>query len=167
VPGAGRRPARGDGGRGAHLPSFVPQPPASGRPDHPPELSPAGGLDGRLCPRGRGLRRSGRQRTVETSLSCTQSKGEARRPRLSACRKSATLQGEPISACYAGQKFLPPGIPLGTKLSAEPRTRRKAARTLSALNFPVGVPTVRTCRPVGTFWFHCVFLKVDLFQPQQ
>src|SRR5699024_1740201 len=24
---------------------------------------------------------------------------------------------------YAGQKFLPPGIPLGTKLSAEPRTR--------------------------------------------
>src|SRR5699024_80153 len=56
---------------------------------------------------------------------------------------------------------------LGTKLSAEPRTRRKAARTLSALNFPVGVPTVRTCRPVGTFWFHCVFLKVDLFQPQQ
>src|SRR5699024_1790628 len=26
-----------------------------------------------------------------------------------ACRKSATLQGEPISACCAGQKFLPPG----------------------------------------------------------
>src|SRR5699024_12200869 len=40
-----------------------------------------------------------------------------------ACRKSATLQAEPISACCAGQKFLPPGIPLGTKLSAEPRTR--------------------------------------------
>src|SRR5699024_12747125 len=40
-----------------------------------------------------------------------------------ACRKSDTLQGEPISACCAGQKFLPPGIPLGTKLSAEPRTR--------------------------------------------
>src|SRR5699024_6536730 len=26
-----------------------------------------------------------------------------------AWRKSATLQGEPISACCAGQKFLPPG----------------------------------------------------------
>src|SRR5699024_11951389 len=26
-----------------------------------------------------------------------------------ACRKSATLQGEPISACCAGQKFFPPG----------------------------------------------------------
>src|SRR5699024_9865599 len=55
-----------------------------------------------------------------------------------------------------GQKFLPPGIPLGTKLSAEPRTRRKAARTLSALNFPVCVPTVRACRPVGTFLTVCL-----------
>src|SRR5699024_11223630 len=45
------------------------------------------------------------------------------RPGRAACRKSDTLQGEPISACCAGQKFLPPGIPLGTKLSAEPRTR--------------------------------------------
>src|SRR5699024_11523839 len=43
------------------------------------------------------------------------------------------------------------GCPLGTKLSAEPRTRRKAARTLSALNFPVGVPSIRTCRLDGTF----------------
>ncbi|HIZ58415.1 MAG TPA: hypothetical protein H9725_07535, partial [Candidatus Faecalibacterium gallistercoris] len=34
-----------------------------------------------------------------------------------------TLQGGPISACCAGQKFLPPGIPLGTKFGAEPRTR--------------------------------------------
>ena len=40
---------------------------------------------------------------------------------------------------------------LGTKLSAEPRTRRKAARTLSALNFPVCVPSIRTCRLDGTF----------------
>ena len=46
--------------------------------------------------------------------------------------------------------------PLGTKLSAEPRTRRKAARTLSALNFPVCVPTVRACRPVGTFLTVCL-----------
>src|SRR5699024_10394839 len=60
-------------------------------------------------------------------------------------------RGNPFLPACAGQKFLPPGIPLGTKLSAEPRTRRKAARTLSALNFPVCVPTVRTCRPVGTF----------------
>src|SRR5699024_5523090 len=29
-----------------------------------------------------------------------------RRAGVSACRKSATLQGEPISACCAGQKFL-------------------------------------------------------------
>src|SRR5699024_4708848 len=72
-----------------------------------------------------------------------------------ACRKSDTLQGEPISACCAGQKFLPPGIPLGTKLSAEPRTRRKAARTLSALNFPVCVPSIRTCRLDGTFLTVC------------
>src|SRR5699024_11134206 len=40
---------------------------------------------------------------------------------------------------------------LGTKLSAEPRTRRKTARTLSALNFPVCVPSIRTCRLDGTF----------------
>ena len=40
---------------------------------------------------------------------------------------------------------------LGTKFGAEPRTRRKAARTLSAPNFPVCVPTVRACRPVGLF----------------
>ena len=51
-----------------------------------------------------------------------------------AYRKSDTLQGEPISACCAGQKFLPPGIPLGTKLSAEPRT---------------------TCRLDGTFLTVC------------
>src|SRR5699024_3705361 len=44
-------------------------------------------------------------------------------PAASACRTSDTLQGAPISACCAGQKFLPPGILLGTKLSAEPRTR--------------------------------------------
>src|SRR5699024_7974398 len=53
-------------------------------------------------------------------------------------------------------KFLPPNIPLGTKFGAEPRTRRKAARTLSAPNFPVGVPSIRTCRLDGTFltvWF--------------
>src|SRR5699024_2166737 len=40
---------------------------------------------------------------------------------------------------------------LGTKLSAEPRTRREAARTLSAFNFPVCVPSIRTCRLDGTF----------------
>ena len=44
---------------------------------------------------------------------------------------------------------------LGTKFGAEPRTRRKAARTLSAPNFPVCVPTVRACRPVGTFLTVC------------
>ena len=79
--------------------------------------------------------------------------------RGSACRKSATLQGEPISACCAGQKFLPPGILLGTKFGAEPHTRRKAARTLSALNFPVCVPSIRTCRLDGTFltvWRNCL-----------
>ena len=65
-------------------------------------------------------------------------------------------RGNPFLPAYAGQKFLPPGIPLGTKLSAEPRTRRKAARTLSALNFPVCVPTVRACRPVGTFLTVCL-----------
>src|SRR5699024_4566479 len=40
---------------------------------------------------------------------------------------------------------------LGTKFGAEPRTRGKAARTLSAPNFPVGVPSIRTCRLDGTF----------------
>ena len=69
--------------------------------------------------------------------------------------KATRSRGNPFLPAYAGQKFLPPGIPLGTKLSAEPRTRRKAARTLSALNFPVGVPTVRACRPVGTFLTVC------------
>src|SRR5699024_12004322 len=33
-----------------------------------------------------------------------------------ACRKSATLLGEPISACCAGQKFFPPNIPLLDKI---------------------------------------------------
>ena len=32
-------------------------------------------------------------------------------------------RGNPFLPAYAGQKFLPPGIPLGTKFSAEPRTR--------------------------------------------
>ena len=63
------------------------------------------------------------------------------------------LRGDPFLRAYARQKFLPPNIPPGTKFSAEPRTRRKAARTLSALNFPVCVPPVRTCRPGGTFLF--------------
>src|SRR5699024_8090335 len=65
--------------------------------------------------------------------------------------KAPRSRGNPFLPAYAGQKFLPPGIPLGTKFSSEPCTRRKAARTLSALNFPVCVPTVRTCRPAGTF----------------
>src|SRR5699024_2001833 len=65
--------------------------------------------------------------------------------------KAPRSRGNPFLPAYAGQKFLPPGIPLGTKLSAEPRTRRKAARTLSALNFPVCVPSIRTCRLDGTF----------------
>src|SRR5699024_12474262 len=64
---------------------------------------------------------------------------------------SPCSRGNPFLPAFAGQKFLPPGIPLGTKLSAELRTRRKAARTLSALNFPVCVPSIRTCRLDGTF----------------
>src|SRR5699024_3675456 len=44
-----------------------------------------------------------------------------------------------------------PPLPLGTKFAAEPCTRRKAARTLSAANFPVCVPSIRTCRLDGTF----------------
>src|SRR5699024_8443986 len=60
------------------------------------------------------------------------------------------FRGDPFLRAVARQKFLPPNIPLGTKFGAEPRTRRKAARTLSAPNFPVCVPTVRTCRPLGT-----------------
>src|SRR5699024_2243109 len=68
---------------------------------------------------------------------------------------STCSRGNPFLPAYAGQKFLPPGIPLGTKLSAEPRTRRKAARTLSALNFPVCVPSIRTCRLDGTFLTVC------------
>src|SRR5699024_8377177 len=110
----------------------------------------------------------------------------------SACRKSSTLQGEPISARIRGTEIPSPwwlrfpafaapvaaGLQkadrcpcsasavssagrasasqsLGTKLSAEPRTRRKAARTLSALNFPVCVPSIRTCRLDGTFSAVC------------
>src|SRR5699024_491701 len=69
--------------------------------------------------------------------------------------KAPRSRGNPFLPAYAGQKFLPPGIPLGTKLSAEPRTRRKAARTLSALNFPVCVPSIRTCRLDGTFLIVC------------
>ena len=69
--------------------------------------------------------------------------------------KAPRFRGNPFLPAYAGQKFLPPNIPLGTKLSAEPRTRRKAARTLSALNFPVCVPSIRTCRLDGTFSTVC------------
>ena len=88
----------------------------------------------------------------------------------SACRKSATLRGNPFLPAYAGQKFLPPGSLALSRFSRRatvgacenrsaapaapsllPRTRRKAARTLSALNFPVCVPSIRTCRLDGTF----------------
>ena len=61
------------------------------------------------------------------------------------------FRGNPFLRAVARQKFLPPNIPLGTKFGAEPRTRRKAARTLSAPNFPVCVPPVCTCHPGGTF----------------
>ena len=77
-------------------------------------------------------------------------KQEARKPPQRVA-KAPRFRGNPFLPAYAGQKFLPPNIPLGTKLSAEPRTRRKAARTLSALNFPVCVPSIRTCRLDGTF----------------
>src|SRR5699024_10951579 len=80
-------------------------------------------------------------------------------PAALACRKATRSRGNPFLPAYAGQKFLPPGIPLGTKLSAEPRTRRKAARTLSALNFPVCVPSIRTCRLDGTFLTVCFLLQ--------
>ena len=82
-----------------------------------------------------------------------------------AVRRTLQCGGRPffsVSPAYAGQKFLPPGIPLGTKFGAEPRTRRKAARTLSAPNFPVCVPTVRACRPVGTFFDNLFFSGVFL-----
>src|SRR5699024_8292364 len=77
--------------------------------------------------------------------------------------KAPRSRGNPFLPAYAGQKFLPPGIPLGTKLSAEPRTRRKAARTLSALNFPVCVPSIRTCRLDGTFLTVCPRLSGGVF----
>src|SRR5699024_7531503 len=73
------------------------------------------------------------------------------RPVPSAYRSAPRSRGNPFLPAYAGQKFFPPGIPLGTKFGAEPRTRRKAARTLSAPNFPVCVPSIRTCRLDGTF----------------
>ena len=37
--------------------------------------------------------------------------------------KAPRSRGNPFLPAYAGQKFLPPGIPLGTKFGAEPRTR--------------------------------------------
>src|SRR5699024_1662793 len=78
-------------------------------------------------------------------------RGRPCRPVPSAYRSAPRSRGNPFLPAYAGQKFFPPGIPLGTKFGAEPRTRRKAARTLSAPNFPVCVPSIRTCRLDGTF----------------
>src|SRR5699024_10992577 len=63
------------------------------------------------------------------------------------------FRGNPFLRAAARQKFLPPNIPLGTKFGAEPRTRRKAARTLSAPNFHVCVLSIRTCRLDRTFLF--------------
>ena len=77
--------------------------------------------------------------------------GQQGADRLAQAADDAVLFAGDDLPAVAGQKFLPPGIPLGTKLSAEPCTRRKAARTLSALNFPVCVPSIRTCRLDGTF----------------
>src|SRR5699024_5591143 len=64
-------------------------------------------------------------------------------------RKPERCASRAFAASSTGRAWR--GCPLGTKLSAEPCTRRKAARTLSALNFPVCVPSIRTCRLDGTF----------------
>ena len=58
----------------------------------------------------------------------------------SACRKTTRSRGNPFLPAVAGQKFLPPGIPLGTKFGAEPRTSpQSGSHTLSA-KFPCMCP---------------------------
>ncbi len=76
-------------------------------------------------------------------------------PALFSVSKTTRSRGNPFLRAAARQKFFPPGIPLGTKFSAETRTRRKAARTLSVLNFPVCVLSIRTCRLDRTFLTVC------------
>ena len=86
--------------------------------------------------------------------------------RCSACRKTTRFRGNPFLPAAQVRNPFPLISPFWTKFSAELRTRRKAARTLSVLNFPVCVPSIRTCRLDGTFltvWaahgaFHALFL---------
>ena len=70
----------------------------------------------------------------------TQFTGAGRKARPLACRKSATLQGGPFSACCAGQKTFPPGIPLLDKI--ERRTAHSAQRASHTLcaQFPCRCP---------------------------
>ena len=56
-----------------------------------------------------------------------------------------------VSSLLRPQDALRCRCPLGTKFSAEPCTRPKGPRTLSAPNFPGCVPSSRTCRLDGTF----------------
>ena len=55
------------------------------------------------------------------------------------------FQGAPISACCAGQKCFPPGIPLSDKISRR-TAHSPAARTLPPENFPGCVWSERACR---------------------
>ena len=73
--------------------------------------------------------------------------------RGSACRKSDTLQGEPISARSSrGRNSFPLVFPLGTKFGAEPRTSpQSGSHTLSAKFSLYVSPSIRTCRLDGTF----------------
>ena len=112
-----------------------------------------------------GLHRPERNQSLdggsESCLRFSESQKESRSMRRAAflddaaCRKTTRSRGNPFLRAVAQQKFLPPGIPLGTKFSAETRTRRKAARTLSVLNFPVCVLSIRTCRLDRTFLTVC------------
>ena len=65
--------------------------------------------------------------------------------------KAPRSRGDPFLPAAQDRNPSPLVSPFSTKLSAEPRTRRKAARTLSALYFPVCVPSIRACRLDGTF----------------
>src|SRR5699024_5366036 len=69
--------------------------------------------------------------------------------------KAPRSRGDPFLPAAQVRNPSPLVSPFSTKWSAEPRTRRKAARTLSALHFPVCVPPIRTCRLDGTFLPFC------------
>ena len=89
---------------------------------------------------------AGEQNTI-----ANKKKGTALRGCPSACRSRHAPGGTHFCPQSRDRNSFPLVSPWGQNLALNRALRRKAARTLSAPNFPVCVPSIRTCRLDGTF----------------